>query len=44
MIFKTYLNAYYHDDMEFLEKILSDKALGLVTGEIRIRKEKVFII
>jgi hypothetical protein len=44
LIFKSYLNAYYHDDVEFLEKILSDQALAIASGEIKQRAVKVFNI
>ena len=35
------MDAYYNDDLETLEKIVSDQALAILTGDIRQRKEKV---
>lgn len=39
-VFREFYNAYLSDDIEFLEKVSADAALGMTKNLVKIRKEK----
>lgn len=40
-VLKQLLNAYFSDDLETVQKLSGDTALGLLSGSLKARKEMV---
>jgi len=40
-VLKQLLNAFFHDDLETVQKLSGNTALGQLTGILRTRKEMV---
>ena len=42
-VLKQLLNAFFRDELETVQKLSANTALGMLTGTMRARKEMVFI-
>jgi hypothetical protein len=40
-VLKQLLNAFFHDDLDTVQKLSGNTALGMLTGVLRTRKEMV---